>query len=307
MTLPVPVFRNANILNTRRTIGGVYRLCPNPVIKQITLFALAYAAQKHNVSVFAHISLSNHQHTAFFDRDGNHPEFRRDLHSLTSRAVNRHRGMTEAMWAPHHKSPVLLYDLEALLDEIAYTIANACLHDLVDKPEDWPGAISLVADLAGPGMVIRRPDGFFDPHGKVPEEIVLRFEKPPAAANMTDEEYRVEISRRVDEKCRAARRSRQRRGIKVLGRAAILDQSPAGAPMSQPVPGTLNPIVACSRVAVRIAFLLWLRVFRDRYEQSRRAFERGESDIEFPFATYLYARRYGVNCSSVGPPVLPLA
>ena len=123
MTLPVPVLRATSLLNTRRTHGGVLRLCPNPVVNRIIEFVLAYAAQKHDIVLYAHISLSNHQHTAFFDPLGNHPEFRRDFHSLTTRAVNRHRGEAEAMWSPDHKSPLILHDTEAMLDRIGYIVS----------------------------------------------------------------------------------------------------------------------------------------------------------------------------------------
>ena len=79
MTLPVPVFPSTTLLNTRRTHGGVLRLCPNPVVNRIIEFALGYTAEKHSIVLHAHVSLSNHHHTVFFDRFGTHPEFRRDF------------------------------------------------------------------------------------------------------------------------------------------------------------------------------------------------------------------------------------
>lgn len=307
MTLPSPVIPASNVLNTRRTHRGVFRLSPNPVIRQIVEYALGYAANKHNITLYALCTLSNHLHIAFFDRDGNHPEFRRDLHSLIARAVNRHHGESEAVWAPDHPSPVLLYDAEALLDLIAYTIANPCLHHLVDRPRDWPGAMSRIDDLAGPSRVVKRPEEFFDPSGLMPEQVELRFEKPAAVAQKTDVEYRREIARRVEAKCKAAREERERCGRRVLGRMAILGQAHTGRPKSQPEVGTLNPIVACSVKSLRVAFLLWLRRFREEHRSARIAFESAKWGTEFPFGTYLHVRRYGVNCSSVGPPLLHTA
>ncbi|MEM7166039.1 MAG: hypothetical protein AAF581_11265, partial [Planctomycetota bacterium] len=67
--------------------------------------------------------------------------------------------------------------------------------------------------------------------------------------------------------------------------------------------GSLSPRVACKSVNLRIAFLLWLKWFRIEHREARIAFERGEYEVEFPFATYWHVLRYGVNCSTAGPPV----
>ena len=47
MTLPVPVFKNADILNTRRILDGRFHLRPDPGTNQIIEFALAYTAMKY--------------------------------------------------------------------------------------------------------------------------------------------------------------------------------------------------------------------------------------------------------------------
>lgn len=304
LTLPVPVFRGMNILNTRRTIGGVFRLSPNPVINDIVLYSLGYAAREHGIVLYAHSTLSNHQHTVFHDTHGRHPEFRRDLHALMARAVNQHRGESDAMWAPHRRSAVILYDTEALLDEIAYTIPNSCLHDLVEEPEDWPGVVSLVDDLARPGKIVRKPGCFFDPDGKMPDYVEVRFEKPAVLSHLTDDEYRAEVARRVRAKCDEARRQRRRSGRRVLGRRGVLAQPPKGTPTNRLARGSLNPIVACGLRSLRIAFLSWLVEFRKFHREARLAFERQQWRVEFPFGTYAHVLRYGVNCSAVGPPGL---
>ena len=121
-----------DILNTRRVHERRFHLSPNPVVNNIIEYALAYTVARHGIRLYAHASLANHQHTAFHDTQGLHPEFRREFHSLVTRSVNNYRGTTEAKWSPDRKSPVILYDQEALLDKIAYTIANPSTHDLVE-------------------------------------------------------------------------------------------------------------------------------------------------------------------------------
>ena len=83
--------------------------------------------------------LSNHLHVVFHDPDGRHPEFRREFHSLVTRSINRHRGTSEAKWSPDHKSPVVLFDVEAVLNLTGYTMANPPRHDLVDPPQECRG------------------------------------------------------------------------------------------------------------------------------------------------------------------------
>ncbi|MEM7165393.1 MAG: hypothetical protein AAF581_08015 [Planctomycetota bacterium] len=302
MTAPNPVLKNASILNSRRIHEGRHHLRPDPVVNALAKYSLAYAAERFDILLYSHCSLSNHQHTTGFDPHGQHPLFRREFHSLMTRSVNCHRGTSEAKWSPNRKSPVILWDVESVLDEIAYSIANPCLHDLVDSPEEWPGFISTIERLAGPPEWVRRPSVFYDQKGDLPELVQLQFVKPPCVADWSDDEYRAEIVRRVDQKCRDARAQRRRERRTVVGRVAVLDADPSDRAMT-PLPlGELNPRVACKSVNLRIAILLWLKWFRLEHREARVAFESGEREVVFPFATYWHVLRYGVNCSTTGPP-----
>ena len=79
MTLPVPVFANTDILNTRRIHERRFHLSPNPAVNKIIEYALAYTAARHGILPYAHVSLSNHQHTPCHDTLGLYPEFRPSL------------------------------------------------------------------------------------------------------------------------------------------------------------------------------------------------------------------------------------
>ena len=299
MTLPVPILENVSVLNTRRILGGTFHLAPNPVVNQIIEFALAYNANKHGIRLYAFCALSDHLHAPHHDPDGNSVEFRRDFHSQVTRSLNAYRGTTEAKWSPNRNGPVVLYDEESILDKIAYTIANPCHHDLVDKPEHWPGAISLVKDLAARPRTIKKPACFYDPEGDVPKSVTLQFVKPPELEHMTLKQYRDEIARRVDAKCKAARKERKGR---VVGRRAVLAQDPTDSAKSEKKSGKLNPRFACKNSALRMALLAWLTWFRGVHRNARIAFEKGDYDREFPLGTYLHVRRFDVNCSNTGPP-----
>ena len=302
MTLPVPVLRGTSLLNTRRTIEGRFHLRPDPVINNCIEYALAYAANKYGILLYAHASLSNHQHTVFHDPHGKHPEFRREFHSLVTRSTNAHRETSEAKWAPDHKSPVILCDAETILDRCAYTVANMCQHDLVDEPGDWPGVVTKIDEIGGPPRIIKKPANFYDPKGELPDTVELRYVKPVELADWTLEEYKTELRKRVEELCEKARSKRRIEKRSVLGRVAVLSQEVTDQPDKQPERGTRNPRVASRLQELRIAMLLWFSQFRKEHREARLLFEAGDTGAEFPHGTYWHRLRFGVNCSATGPP-----
>ena len=162
--------------------------------------------------------------------------------------------------------------------------------------------VTKIEELAGPGRIIHRPDGFYDPEGDVPEAVVLKFVKPPQLTDLSDEEYRQEIAHRVATLCEEARNKRIAENRQVVGRAAILAVDHEAKPRRKHPFGALRPRVACKIVALRIAVLQWLKGFRAIHRFARQRFDGGDRGTEFPLGTFLHRRRYGVSCSSTGPP-----
>ena len=302
MTAPNPVIPGASLLVTRRILDGRFHLRPDAKVNQAIAFALAYSASKHGIELYSAEALSNHCHEIICDPDGTHPLFRRDFHQLVTRSVNVYRGTREAKWSPDRNPPVILADRESVLEGVSYNIANAPNHGLVDKAEDWPGFMSRIEDLAGPPRIIKRPEGLYDPNGDVPETIELRFVKPAVLSDMTDDEYRAEISRRLKLKCAEARARRREAGIDVVGREAILATDPKDRPSKELPLGQLKPRLACKDKTLRIAFLRWITAFRKAHRAARKRFDAGERDVAFPMSTYLHVLRYGVTCEGKGPP-----
>jgi len=302
VTAPNPVIPGASLLVTRRILDGRFHLRPDAKVNQAIAFALAYSASKHGIELYSAEALSNHCHEVIRDPRGAQPLFRRDFHQLVTRSVNVCRGTSEAKWSPDRNPPAILADREAVLDAIAYNISNAAQHDLVDKAEDWPGFMSRIEDLAGPPQIIRRPEGLYDPKGDVPETIELRFVKPAALSDMTDDEYRAEISRRVELKCAEARDRRREADTDVLGRDAILAADPEDRPSEDLPLGQLKPTLKCKDRTLRIAFARWIKAFRKAHRAARELFDAGEYDVAFPVGTFLHLQRYGVTCKGNGPP-----
>ncbi|MCA8961744.1 MAG: hypothetical protein KDC38_14570, partial [Planctomycetes bacterium] len=108
MTAPDPVVPNASLLSTPRILDGRFFLRPDPVVNRTVRYFMALTAQECKIDLYAYSVLSNQMHVAFFDRHRRHPDFRRDFHSMTTRAINKHRGEWGQKWDTQHKSVVLL-------------------------------------------------------------------------------------------------------------------------------------------------------------------------------------------------------
>lgn len=302
MTAPNPVIPNTSHFITRRTFDRFFFLRPDPGVNQVLRYLLAYYAKKHNIQLYAYTALSNHHHIVCHDPDGTYPDFCRDFHSIATRAINCFRGRFEPMWSPDRQDPITIWGQESLFDKIVYTVGNSCLSHLVDQIEEWPGVVSAVLDLCGPPQRIERPSFFFSPDGEFPEVVYLEFVKPACFAHWTIDQYRTEISRRLQEKCEAAKEERRRKGIRVVGRLRILAQSPYDRPSTRAPYRGRRPQFACADRNLRMALLEWLQKFRMMHREARLAFEAGDREAVFPFATYLHQKVYGVDCSSLGPP-----
>ncbi|MEM7260411.1 MAG: hypothetical protein AAF488_00370 [Planctomycetota bacterium] len=299
MTAPRPVPFNGIYHDIRRTFDGTFHLRPDPACNQTVRFLLAHNATQHRIRLYAHSSLSNHQHTNFGDPEARHPEFRQDLYSQETRTLNRLRKTKGPKWTPDDQCTILLGDPEAVLDSIAYTIANPVHHNLVETPEEWPGFLSLVEDLCAPPRLIRRPAILDEYESTFPKEVYLEFQKPLLFHDWSDTEYRDEIRRRVDEKCEHAASERKR---PVAGRIAVLSSDPTDRPSTPPKSNRDTPRVAAKNVGVRRLLRLWIVLFVDEHREARQRFEGHEWTVEFPANTYWHRRRYGVNCRTADPP-----
>ncbi len=120
----------------------------------------------------------------------------------------------------------------------------------------------------------------------MPEEIVLRAEKLDGFEHLSDEAWATMIAdavRRVEAEARAERGPK---GLRVLGRKAILRANPTDSPATVEPRRNLRPHVACGRESARIAALGALVAFRRAHHAARQAYLAGDHAVVFPFGTY---------------------
>lgn len=215
---------------------------------------------------------------------------------MTALCVNAKLGRRENVWAVRQASAVELADREVVWDKLVYCLANAVSSWLVASHTAWPGFHTTPKDVLKAPRVYRRPALYFAGDTSLPDEAALVITRPPALAHLTEADYAETLSRRVkasesDHQDEAASRKRR-----FLGVAAIFDQDPFSSPTTPAATpsGAINPCVAASDKATRIAKLEMLATFRRQYADALVRWKQRIRDVLFPRGTYHLARHHRV-------------
>jgi REP element-mobilizing transposase RayT len=323
MTLPRRVLAGNAIMVTRRCTQRQFLLRPDPVVDQVLTYCLVLAAKRHGIEIFSLVFLSNHFHLGCVDPGGHLPKFMSHFASLAARALNVHHKRGENLWAPGSYSAVTLANREAVLDKIAYMIANPIAAGLVEAPEAWPGLISTPADLCRRELVARRPTFFFRqdkddeeedetassrarrryPASQLqPQEVRLKLSRPPGLEDLDDDGVRALVAERVATRVAEIHSTRLDQGrVCYLGADAVRLQRPTDTPGSSMPSFDLNPRLACRDRWRRVQLLQDLVEFWAAHREASARFRAGERDVHFPPGTYGYVVNFGARCRPTSP------
>jgi len=303
MTVARHVVAGRTYLMSRRCTQRQLLLRPDEGARQIYLYCLGEAAERHGITLHGFIAMSNHQHVVFRDNHGNFPAFLAHLDKMIAKVMNARLGRWENFWAAEQANAVFLVEAADRFDKLIYLLANPVADHLVDRVSDWPGACSLALHLSGrTTMTVRRPRGFFRADGAMPPEITLRIERVDGFETLSDAQWsaKVEDALRIEEETARVERIASGRGV--LGRKAVLRAEPTDTPKTVEPRRGLRPHVACLDESRRAHELTALVAFRmQRHAALVRALN-GEAGVVFPFGTY---RALGFFV--VGPPPLALS
>jgi REP element-mobilizing transposase RayT len=282
---------------TRRCSERRFFLRPSRATNEIFLYVLALAAQRYHVLVHAFCVLSNHVHLVVTDVEGRLPAFMQYLDSLVARAVNASLGRFEGFWTTDGSySAVEPLDPSDVLAKIAYVLANPVAAGLVKRGADWPGLWTAPEQIGTTTLTVRKPKGFFDPKGYLPETVELELTVPPGFAS--PDEFRSQLAAAVDGLEEKHRQELASQGRRFLGAARVLVQSP----FARPAPGEprfgLKPRIASRDKWRRIEALFRIKGFEKQYRDSRASWCSGIHDVVFPAGTYLMRIMYGVQCAA---------
>lgn len=325
MTLPRRVIPGTTYMLQRRCTQRKFLLQPSEIVTQVFTYCLGLAAQRYGIEVFTFVVLANHYHLGIVDRDGKLPKFAALFHSLVARALNVEYGRSESFWAPGSFSAVTLGDEAAVLDKIVYMIVNPVAAGLVDRADQWPGLVSVPGDLCRRVLVAKKPARFFRRAGDrehegdgenaakkarrhvkereaLPDEVRLKLSRPPGFKDLSDDQLRELVARRVHERTQEIKRQRSAEGKpRALGVKVILQQERTQDPGDTSPDFKLNPRLSCKDRWRRAQLCKELRTFWREHREASVRFRAGERRVVFPFGSYGYPTNFRARCRKTPP------
>lgn len=279
----------------RRVVHRLFYLRPSKVTNATFEYCLAYAAAQTGVLLHEFEVLSNHYHIVLSDPLAKLPKFMQILNSFVARAINASYGQFGTFWENESfTAPELPEDID-LVDKCVYTLLNPCTADLVEHASEWPGLSSWAMEYGKP-RIATRPDHLFGE--TMPRELPLELVRPPVMPELSDDQLRKEIRRRVAEREAELARKRQAEGRQVLGVRRVLAQRPSDSPVRPAEHFGTRPRVSTRSVWAKLDAIQRCKEFLTEYRDAMASYLSGIREALFPRGTYSMRVRFGVRCAS---------
>lgn len=301
MTRPRIVDRGATLALSRRTTRRHFLLHPDEArrMEQVYWYCLAHAAERHGIQVHAACLMSTHAHEVITDVRGEYPKFLETFHRTLALCTKAFRGWPEEVFNKESTGAHVLLTPAAVIESIAYLVANPVEAGAVRYAKDWPGAKTLPADVGTRVVHVKRPPHYFDPeNSRWPSEIELALEMPVSL----ELEYgpdlaRERIAARVRQREHRAWNEARRTGRSFIGPRRVLRLPYTKRATSYEVFGALNPQFAAAgnRTAATEA-IRRLRAFQAQYRQALAKWMGGDRRACFPSGTWWMRVCHGARC-----------
>ncbi|MEM9864495.1 MAG: hypothetical protein AAF938_23045 [Myxococcota bacterium] len=253
-------------------------------MNQAFTYFVAYCAEKWNVAVYALGVMSNHYHPVIKDRDGVHPHFFRDLNRMTAQYIKATYKTRGQVFRPKANRVVCLHP-EAIVDKIAYTLANPVSAGAVRYLEEWPGLRSRIDDMGRTTWTAKRPEAFFGKRKTLPDtaSLTLGFPEELEEHYGSRETAKHALKERLDHHVKNAQAEVRQKGWKYLGAERAAKQDPFKQSRSWEVFDTLVPAFATRGLSheERIKAKQTYRAWHDAYDECRRRFQESRKDTHF--------------------------
>ncbi len=297
MSLPFPFEKGMTYHLVQKCITGNLLLNPSLKVNKAVAYIVSETCAKYGIVLSSYCVLSNHYHFIVTDTERRLPEFLASLNSQIALCLNCLFERQGQFWTVEPIGKIRLIDEEAILEAIVYTIVNPVAAGLVSAVEEWPGLVSLPKNLAGGKLQAARPDWYFDKKRK-PEysEIILKL-PPQLIGKFTEEEFRIEISRRVNERVEEIREQRKGEQKPFLGAKNVLRRNRNRSAKKKQPKKKFNPTFSCKDKNLRLKVIEELKRFRKNYRYAFERFRSGQRKVIFPYGTFKLERDAGVLCS----------
>jgi putative transposase len=304
MSQPREIVPGATYLLTRRVLRWHFLFRPDAAINQLLLYALAVSARRYGVEVHALCAMSTHLHLVVTDVQGVLPRFLQFFHRIVALGTKVLRKWEGPVWDHEATSAVRLLTHVAVVEKIAYVLANPVAAGLVRHAREWPGAKVDVEQLGRGELHAARPPAYLDPDNpQWPEDTTLPLALPPAIEQDGADGFRHEVGAELERQEAQARAEVERQGFRFLGAERASQVSPYERATSFEALRERNPTFAVGREqgdAWRTAAAA-VRAFRASYRAALDRWCAGVRSALFPAGTWWMRTFHGVSVNDVMP------
>ena len=280
-------------------------LRPDPAMNQILLYLLAVIARRHGVEVHAFCAMSTHIHIVATDVRGTLSDFLHDFHLTVANCTKVLRHWDDFVWDKSETSTVHLETQAAVVEGIAYVLANPVAAGLVRRAHEWPGAKTQVGDIGQGTIEASRPKVYLSQKSrKWAEQTTLPITLPPGIEHAQADGFRHQVTEELARLEAQAHgdMGRQHRGF--LGAKRAQAVSPTARVTTPEPPIDRNPRFAVGRnqgdAWQRAAAAV--RAFRTSYRAALERWRAGVRDAVFPPGTWWMRVFHGAVVAGASAP-----
>jgi REP element-mobilizing transposase RayT len=274
---------------TRRTNLRQMLLRPDRIMTRILLYLLAAVSRRHGIEVHAFCAMSDHIHLVATDVRGTLPEFLHSFHRTVAFCTKVLRKWDDVVWDKSPTSVVRLETQAAIIEAIAYVLANPVTAGLVQRAHEWPGAKTRVDDIGRGNLEARRPEVYLNPKNpNWPTKATLPISLPPGIDPDQAPAFRLQVEAELTRLEAHARAEMKRQGRRFLGAERACAVSPTDRASTPERTVDRNPRFAVGRNqgdAWRRAATA-LRAFHVSYRSALERWRAGARDAVFPAGTW---------------------
>ena len=294
MSYPRIIIPGKTYLLTRRTMRRYFLLRPDDDMKELIEYSLAVAARLYGMDVHAFCAMSTHIHVVLTDPRGRLPFFLAYFHRLVAMGTKILRAWEGSIWDSEQTSVVELLTRDAIVEKIAYVLANPVAAGAVLDPDDWPGAKTRETDIGQTVLKTRRPKVYFDATNWR-DVVELPIELPPMIAEAEADAFRDDVAKALALEVATARKSIAPQSIMGAKRAATV--SPETRSKTHEPTRKRNPTFAAGRGHDDIAAAAASAVtaIRSAYRAALERWCLGHRDVAFPAGTWWMRVFHSVN------------
>ncbi|MBO6935111.1 MAG: hypothetical protein JJ863_09045 [Deltaproteobacteria bacterium] len=286
-------------LVTCRVLLRRYLFKPDRAITNAFQYLFGEYARKHGIRIFAVCVMSTHYHLVVLDTRGLLPNFLRDVNRSIANVVKA-RYRTSGAVFQQEPSKVKLHGAKAVVDKIAYVLANPVAAGAVRDPREWPGLRTRLSDMGRKVIHGTRPDHYFGRRRTMRPEASFAVEMPPVVVDAHGMEgAKNALAAAIDEKVTEARAEVRRKGWTYLGAKRAANVSQFKQASAYEVFGARNPDLSTYGLSpdeaadVKREYIAFHRAYQD----CRRRLLRGETDLRWPPGTWAMVQHFGQRSS----------